>query len=244
VSIENAQLTGMLHKVRSLLDKAASDGVPQPERDLLNAKAHELIARYGIDAAMLAERDPETDKVHDQIITVAPPYVMDKLYLLNEIAKPLRVLVVLLKRADGTRTAQLFGYGSDLQRTEILFASLLLQAAHGLARARPVGRESVAAFRRTWLAGFAHEVGDRLSQAENSVAADTVVSDGSRSVALVLADRSATVELALRTAHPKVRPAKRTLSGSGIESGRAAGTKANLGNGHALPKSAGRRQLG
>jgi hypothetical protein len=88
VSAGDERLKSMLHKIRSLLDKAASEGVTDPERELLNAKANELIARYGIDAAMPAAEDPKADQVGDRVITVGAPYALDKVYLLFAVAAP------------------------------------------------------------------------------------------------------------------------------------------------------------
>ena len=58
----------------------------------------------------------------------------------------------------------------------------------GWPRRRVPGWESVAAFRRSWLAGFTHAVGQRLQEAERR-AADRAHADAGPSVALVLADR-------------------------------------------------------
>ena len=59
----------------------------------------------------------------------------------------------------------LFGHASDLERSELLFTSLLLQSAHGLARTPVPEWEHKAAFRRSWLAGFRMAVGRRLDEA-------------------------------------------------------------------------------
>ena len=51
----------LLDRVRKLLTKAESDGVTAAEAEALTAKAAELMAKYGIDRALLAARRPETD---------------------------------------------------------------------------------------------------------------------------------------------------------------------------------------
>lgn len=245
MNADQDRLESMLHKVRSLLDKAIAEGVTEEERELLNAKANELIARYGIDAAMLAERSPETDKVTDRMITVDAPYALDKLYLLAAIAKPLRVKLGIGRHPDGTQFAHLFGYGADLQRIEILFTSLLLQSAHGLQSARPSGRESVQAFRRTWLTGFAEAVSQRLEKADSDATATTAPATSGRSVELVLADRRSLAEQAFRATYPQTRRTTRRLRGSGHHAGQDAGMKANLGTGgRDLTRHTRRRQLG
>lgn len=250
MNADKQRLQSMLHKVRSLLDKAASDGVTEPERELLNQKASELIARYGIDAALLAADDPTTDKVADRWITIEAPYALDKLILLQAVAEPLRVKLIAAKDAQGTQRGHLFGYGADLERVEILFTSLLLQVVLGLQRARPQWEGNLKAFRRTWLVGFAQAVHERLTAAESaaqtSATQPTTPDAPRRSVALVLADRSALVARAANTAHPNTRAGRtRRLQGTGLASGHGAGMRANLGTNRSdLTRHASRRQLG
>lgn len=120
----------------------------------------------------------------------------------------------------------LFGFASDLERVELLFTSLLVQAAHGLAGAAVPAGEHPAAFRRTWLAGFAYVVAERLRAAE----AGAVAASGEPSVALVLADRSDRVRRRLTEVYPRLRTApSRRLAGTGFGSGAAAGHRADLG---------------
>lgn len=54
---------------------------------------------------------------------------------------------------------------------ELLFTSLLVQAAHGLATTPVPPDNQPAAFRRSWLAGFAYSVAERLRAAESAAAA-------------------------------------------------------------------------
>src|ERR1022692_34306 len=50
----------LLERVRKLLAKAESAGTTLPEAEALTAKAAELMAKYGIDRALLAAARPET----------------------------------------------------------------------------------------------------------------------------------------------------------------------------------------
>jgi hypothetical protein len=126
----------------------------------------------------------------------------------------------------------LFGYDSDLLRTEVLFTSLLVQATVGVVRAPAPRGESVAAFRRSWLVGFTHAVVNRLATAEKRAAADAqdATDVSGRSVALVLADRSGMVDDALARQYPRLQSGRRrALSGSGMADGWDAGQRADLG---------------
>jgi hypothetical protein len=215
----------ILSKVRKLLAKAEDPACTPAEAEALTAKATELIAKYGVDRALLAVRDPASDPVGDRVIELVAPYALDKAGLLAAVAGPLRCRSV--RRRQGTGFAlHLFGFASDLERVELLFTSLLVQAAHGLAGAPVPPGEHPAAFRRSWLAGFTTAVGGRLRAAESAAATQSATP----SVALVLADRSVRVDRRLAEVYPRLRTAgARRLAGSGLNQGADAGRRADLG---------------
>lgn len=218
----------MLSKVRKLLAQAEDPACTPAESAAFTAKATELIARYGVDRALLADRDPAGDPVGDRVVEVVAPYARDKADLLAAVADPLRCRCV-RRRQGGGFAMHLFGFASDLERVELLFTSLLVQAAHGLAgTAVPPGAHP-AAFRRSWLAGFARVVGERLRAAEAAAVAGAAAA-GQPSVALVLVDRSERVGRRLAEVYPRLRTAApRRLAGTGYTSGVAAGHRADLG---------------
>jgi hypothetical protein len=215
----------MLSKVRKLLAKAEDPACTAEEAEAFTTKAAELIARYGVDRALLAARDPATDPVGDRLIDVVAPYALDKAGLLAAVASALRCRPV--RRRDGSGfTMHLFGFASDLERVEILFTSLLVQAAHGLAGAPIPPGDHPAAFRRSWLAGFASAVGSRLRESESAAASES----SAPSLALVLADRSGHVERRIAEVYPRLRTAgARRLACGGLSQGAAAGRRADLG---------------
>ncbi|NJP34219.1 DUF2786 domain-containing protein [Micromonospora thermarum] len=215
----------MLSKVRKLLAQAEDPACTPAESAAFMAKATELIARYGVDRALLAARDPATDPVGDRVVEVVAPYARDKAGLLAAVADPLRCRCVRRRQGSGF-AMHLFGFASDLERVDLLFTSLLVQAAHGLAGTPVPPDEHPAAFRRSWLAGFAQVIGERLGTAEAEAATDS----GGPSVALVLADRSDRVQRRLAEVYPRLRTApRRRLAGTGFRSGAAAGHRAELG---------------
>jgi len=229
----------ILARIRKLLAKAENPAASPAEAEAYTAKAAELIAKYGIDRALLAQRDPTSDVVGDLVVEVDPPYALDKAVLLQRVAVELRCAAVQRTRYDaGTKqlSIHLFGFESDLVRTELLYTSLLLQATSNLARTSAPFGESVAAFRRSWLAGFTTAVTRRLREAEARAQqqaagqAGRTAEEGERSVALALADRTRDVARAMKAAYPHLRQAQpRSLSGSGRASGYAAGQRADLG---------------
>ncbi|MEV1288423.1 DUF2786 domain-containing protein [Micromonospora sp. NPDC049679] len=217
----------ILAKVRKLLAKAEDPACTVAEAEAFTAKAAELIAKYGVDRALLAARDPATDPVGDRVIELLPPYALDKAGLLAAVADALRCRSVRRRDTRGF-TMHLFGFASDLERVELLFTSLLVQAAYGLAATPVPPHQHPAAFRRSWLAGFAAAVAVRLRQAESAAATESAAAG--HSVALVLADRSGHVERRIAEVYPRLRTAgPRRLAGSGMSQGAAAGRRADLG---------------
>lgn len=232
----------MLAKIRKLLAKAEDPATTPEEAETYTAKAAELVAAYGIDRALLANVDPDSDTVGDRVVTLDAPYGRDKADLLATVATALRCHVVSRQRwVDGQKelSLHLFGFDSDLERAELLYTSLLLQAVGALGRAVAPPGETLAAYRRSWLAGFTRAVGQRLRQAERAAeqaragegsSMEASGASGSRGLALVLADRGAQVQQAVQAEYPNLgRARRRTLSGSGAGSGWAAGQRADLG---------------
>jgi hypothetical protein len=221
----------VLERVRKLLAKAEDAACPPAEAAALNDKAAELIAKYGVDRALLAAASPEIDPVGDRIVRLGPPYALDKATLLGAVASALRCRSVRRKEWHGGAYAysmHLFGCESDLERTDLLFTSLLVQASYGLAAAQVPPWEAVATFRRSWLAGFTSAVRQRLSEAERR--ASTSTDAPGPSVALVLADRGDRVAQRLAEVYPRLgTAAPRRLMGSGGRDGYVAGQRADLG---------------
>jgi hypothetical protein len=227
-----------LDTIRKLLAKAEGASTPA-EAEAYTAKAVELMARHGVDAALLAAADPGSDVIGQVRVAMDDPYSAGKARLLGWVAAALRCRSV-LHGARGGRVAAVtvLGFASDRRRVELLYTSLLVQATGELVRQRPpVAGESVAAYRRSWLHGFAAEVHRRLAEAERRAAGEPPGTGGrsagaGRSVALVLRDRRDRVDEACAEAFPHLGRARRpSLSGSGFAAGADAGQRADLGRG-------------
>lgn len=231
-----------LDTVRKLLAKAEG-AATQAEAETYTAKAMELMARHGIDSALLAAATPNSDEIGAVRIAMDDPYSAGKARLLAWTAGALRCRAVMHDMYSGKVAAvTIFGFASDRERAEMLYTSLLLQACAQLVRQRPPWPgESVAAYRRSWLHGFACEVHRRLIAAEERAAEQATTptpTAGVGSVALVLADRSRRVDHAYAEAFPHLGPARSvTMSGSGFASGAVAGRRADLGRGAVAQRS-------
>ncbi|EXG80467.1 DUF2786 domain-containing protein [Cryptosporangium arvum] len=218
--------------IRKLLAQAEDAAASPAEAETFTAKAAELMARYGVDRAMLADGDETADGIADREIPVDPPYARDKFGLLAGIARAMGLRVVHKSGYRGRdTTALLFGFASDIERAEILFTSLLLQAVRGVLAARVPPGEHVAAYRRSWIVGFSATIHHRLAEAEERARAQTTsTSAAGRSAEVVLADRRRVVDTRFAEAFPRLGTmGPRYLSGSGHREGAAAGHRADLG---------------
>jgi hypothetical protein len=231
--------TAKLARVRKLLAKAER-AATAAESEVYTAKAVELMARHGIDAALLAAAAPGSDEIGPLRIAMQDPYSAGKARLLGWTAAALGCRWVLHGAWGGKVAAvTVFGHASDRERVEVLYTSLLLQATTQLVRVRPPRPgESVAAYRRSWLDGFAAQVHSRLVEAEERAAcAASPTASGSSpgGVALVLADRRRRVEERFDATYPRLAALRpRALSGSGRAAGALAGQRADLGGGGGL----------
>ena len=221
----------LLDRVRKLLAKAEADGVTPPEAQALTAKAAELMAKYGIDRALLAADRPETDQPSSRILDIDNPWARVKAHLLCGLGSALRCQCILLPPEGGGSRVHIFGYGSDIERTDMLYTSVLLQMWHGLAGARVPGwSSSPRAWRRSWLLGFATAVISRVRMAEHDAQAAATAPGGNGSrTALVLADRALVIRRNVEQAYPRTRRARVTYSGSGYSAGYQQGQRADIG---------------
>lgn len=230
----------LLQRVRKLLAKAEAKGVTPAEAEALTAKAAELIARHGIDRALLAADRPETDGPASKIMDLPDPWGRVKAYLLCGLAAAMRCQAILTSSSSDVRV-HVFGYRSDLERLDLLYTSLLLQQASGLHQACvPERTSSLRAWRRSWLIGFATAVIARVRAAESAAAAEATsphAPDGSRA-ALVLADRAQVIRREADRAYPFTGSAPITYSGTGYRDGYAEGGKANIGGTRRAPSPA------
>jgi len=228
----------LLDRVRKLLAQAEDEGVTPAEAQAFTAKAAELMAKYGIDRALLAADRPETDQPANRVLDIDNPWAREKAHLLSGLASALRCQCILLGSTRPGSRVHLFGFASDIGRLDVLYTSVLIQMSHGLARASvPEWSSSPRAWRRSWLLGFATAVISRVRAAEDGAvqAATQPGSPGGERTALVLADRSLIIRRQVQEAYPVTRRARVTYSGSGYRDGYARGQRADLGTTRLTP---------
>ncbi|MEU3413111.1 DUF2786 domain-containing protein [Streptomyces sp. NPDC006658] len=175
----------MLTRIRALLAKAEATGYPE-EAEALSAKAQELMARHSVDEALLAAEAPAPDAPGACRIGVEPPYEQAKAVLLDAVATANHCRAV-WNEPLGFSTV--VGFEADLEAVELLYTSLLVQATHAMTKAeaaqRAGGRKRTKTFRQSFLAAYAHRVGDRLAAAaETQVTQDLLPVLATRAIAV------------------------------------------------------------
>lgn len=206
----------MLTRIRALLAKAEATSYPE-EAEALSAKAQELMARHSVDEALLAAEAPAPDSPGACRIGVEPPYEQAKAVLLDAVATANHCRAV-WNEPLGFSTV--VGFEADLEAVELLYTSLLVQATHAMAKAeaaqRAGGRKRTKTFRQSFLAAYAHRVGDRLA-----AAAETQVT---QDLLPVLATRAVAVTSRLERMFPETTTTR--LRGAGDAAGWTEGARA------------------
>jgi hypothetical protein len=219
-----------LRRIRGLLAKAESTEFPD-EAEALTAKAQELMTRYSVDAALLEAGPSPTGgpAVGTRRVHVRDPYVRAKMQLLAAVAEANDVRVVWYTSVG---IANLVGVRADVAAVELLFTSLLLQVAQALAAAERAQRQRCASrsFRRSFLLGYSHRIGERLQTARRRATAQAAAEQGV-DLLPVLRSRQAAVEERVAELFPRVRAtrSRASVDAGGWYAGREAAERADVG---------------
>lgn len=226
-------------RIRKLFTKAESVA-GTPEAEVLLERAYALLAKYGVDEAEARSSASEgSSEIITYTHTVAGAYQLDQLTLVGAVAGALHCEAVRSRTADDDRVLYVLGARRHVDRVEMLAGVLCgVMLAAAAAQPRMPGVATVS-HRKSFMAGFAYEVGRRLAAAERSAVEATEDSTGTDLVLRTDAERA---EAALRARFPYVRSgAARRVGRSGIAAGRSEARKVDLGQQRV---GGGRRELG
>jgi len=235
-------------KVRKLLAKAEDPAATPEEAESCTAKAQQLMTKYAIDLATVA--DPaKADALTERGWTVLGPYATHKVTIINAVARANDCRAIYAELPGGRKRIDVVGYAGDVEWVEILSRSLEVQLAAALAaavRAKPAGVHG-RTYSVAFVQGFAAEISNRLQRARRAAVAEA---DAARraaeqdrrladepaapSAALVLVAKAERVEDEFLVRHPTARTVYRQVrlrSWSGYAPGRAAGRRASLARG-------------
>lgn len=236
-------------KVAKLL-RQAEDVAGTPEEAVFQAKAFELMAKYGISEAVVdaAKRGLDASDLRDAIkweVIIEGKYAQAQMLLLHNLAQSLHSKTVYVKDGAGTLRMYVYGVPTHLERIQMLWSILQPQMMRLVEKVRPEQaltkirsrydweareyvREQVPApgrlksYRRSWIAGFAQAVGDRLRIEE----VQALAADSSGALVLFRGDTER-AEVALREAHPRLRYSRSSsVDPGGYEHGQRDGRSA------------------
>lgn len=216
---------GLIDKVRKLLamaERASNDN----EADAFSRKAAELIAVHRIDPArLLAAAD---DRLTVRSIPIGRgAYVRARLALLQIIAEANSCRLVWQAGPEGA-VALVAGFASDLDTTEMLYTSLHAQASSRMSAERRSTGAATQRWRRSFLLGYASEVGKMLLRTQEVAAEGTHPANAALPA---LRARERQVADYARTAFGRVvtaRPAS-AATVTGWQAGQTAASRADVG---------------
>ncbi|MEU4390444.1 DUF2786 domain-containing protein [Kribbella sp. NPDC023855] len=220
----------MLARIRALLAKAEATDFPD-EAEALSGKAQELMAKFSLDQA-LVDADPELDLPDDsgaRRIWVETPYVSAKAQLVGAVASANRCRTVSVEQLA---MVTIVGAELDLQLTELLSTSLLVQANRAmLAAGKHIGHRGESrtrSFRQSFLMAYAQRIGERLQATTEATQAAVPAEDADRLLP-VLTRREEQVEALFTKLFPEtVTRRTRITNGAGWAAGLSAADQAQL----------------
>ncbi len=153
-----------LTRIRALLAKAEATDYAE-EAESFTGKAQELMARYAIDEALLADPRGQID-VRARRIHLDDPYAAEKASLLHVCAQAQHCQAILFLQVG---MVTIVGPPTELDLTEMLYTSLLVQAVRAMTQTAGQRRDRSPSFRRAFLVSYADRVSERLQESNSRV---------------------------------------------------------------------------
>lgn len=152
-------------KIRKLMNQAR-DTEGTPESEVFQAKALDLLARYGLTETDVA--DANKDMNEHVIVTFDTPkfYRVQHQALLAHVGRALGVYVV---RYTGIETNILSGTVRNIERLKILFETLSLHATAGASKVKGMGGISTQSMRKSYWQGYSMRIAERIEEMEKEV---------------------------------------------------------------------------
>ena len=154
----------MLTRIRALLAKAEATEYAE-EAESFTGKAQELMARYAIDEALLADPTERVD-VRGRRIHLEDPYAAEKATLLHVCAQAQHCKAILFLQVG---MVTIIGPPTELDLTEMLFTSLLVQAVRAMTQTAGRRHDRSPSFRRAFLVAYATGISERLQESNSRV---------------------------------------------------------------------------
>ena len=216
----------ILAKVRGLLAKAESTDFPE-EAEALSAKAQELMSRYAFERALLDADEHVPQTASSRRVWLDTPYVGAKAQLVAAVAAANRSRGVVYEKIG---FIALIGADLDLEITELLSTSLLLQATRAMVAAGASQTNGIEARSRTYRQSFLLAYATRIGQRLHAAAEESDDHTADERLLPVLADREHAVQQLFEDLYPTTVKKSYTVgSAAGWEAGTAAADLADIG---------------
>ena len=206
------QIAKYAERVAKLL-RQAEDVAGTPEEAVYQARAFEIMAKYGIAEAMVRARRHGLDTAEipgavEHIFTITGTYSNAQMLLLAGMGRALHCKGVYRGLRGGGIQLFLYGMPDHIERVTFLWGLLGPQAVRLAGIVRPAGDSvspgDVTIYRRSWMAGFANAIETRIIEQENKI-----IEGVSGALVLYKSDEERAEE-ALKTRHPSLRAARRS----------------------------------
>ena len=152
-------------KIRKLLTQAA-DREGTPEGDIFQAKALDLLARYGLTEFDIEDNQKDLQEQVIEHYEVTKHFRVQRQTLLGVIARALGVFAV---RRTGSTVITLAGTRRNVTRAVLLFEQLSIHVASGALRESAYDAGSTARLRRGYWEGYSEQIYLRLVEMEREV---------------------------------------------------------------------------
>lgn len=248
----------MIRKVRGLLETAESYAAAGNDEaaETYTSKAHQLLSKHGLDMAMVKDSGAKPEAVISRTLVAQGKHWIRWSNLAHLVAMSQGVRTIHAKvRTDPTTKKRydryvatvidVIGFESDVDAVELLWTSLMVQAASAMDRAMDECPSYVNkwTFQINFLDGFLNVVYDRLRKLRADAVKEREVEEQGNLLP-VLQDRKLRVDEKVNEKYGRLRKGAATgarTSSSGRQAGAVAGRSASIG-GTSLPSS--RKGLG
>jgi hypothetical protein len=212
----------VLNRVRGLLAKAESTQFPD-EAEALSAKAQELMNRHAFERVAIDAKAHVPQTATSRRLWLEKRYLGQKAQLVHAVASANRSRAVIY---DKIGFVALVGDEMDLEITELLSTSLLVQATRAMvaagSRAARGDESRTRPFRQSFLIAYAHRIGERLHAATAAEEDDRLLP--------VLADRRKAVDELFESLFTRTVTKSVSISSvAGWDAGSAAADTADIG---------------
>jgi hypothetical protein len=235
-----------LNILQKLMAKAEDSATTMDERNAIVEKMTFLMAKHGIEQAMLNAEQDKPEAVISVRFTLNNPYLNPKITLLYGIVKTFGAHGIMAEMSqrkpgryrglqpapDAKTVMQIYGYSSDIEKILMLNGSLNIQMSTALAGAiKPVHMHGKT-FNSSFVVGYVDTVVVRVASAYTKAKTDVSSSATGNGMELVLKTRTAAIMDAFKLDHPhvhRINTTSRATSATAYGAGQFAGRNANIG---------------